>query len=433
MTATAAAADAPPQQDAWADANQQHLVAAIAEVRVALERHHDGQPAARAANGRPGPLSPPAALDRVTEAFALSGFERAVLVLCAGVELDAAVASLCGSGPTFGLALAALEGAHWSAVTPDAPLRRWRLVELPGSGPLTNATLRVDEHVLHLLAGVPGTDPKLSGVVTTVSSVGDTTPGQVPSAHTLGDLWRTPDSPVAILTGADRESRIAVAGHAARDLGMSLALLDARVLPTDPGTREELARLLERESVLSGRAYLLECEVDTVAAVDALLSLTAAPLVVSAADPPALRRSSTLIVDVPRPTAHEQRELWRSLAGDEAPVDALVAAFDLELLDHPHRHRGSGARPRRALDRLPGDRPAGPERACPAHRVGGDLGRPGRRATSASGARAPRRARPPPGHGVRRVGHGGWAGRPGSGAPRCSAARAVPARRSRPR
>jgi hypothetical protein len=328
VTATTAPPHDPAEHD-WADGNQRHLVAAIADVRVALERQHDVQPTERNASGRPGPLSPPPALDRVTEAFGLSGFERAVLVLCAGVELDAGVASLCGSGPTFGLALAALEDAHWSAVTPDAPLRRWRLVELPGNGPLTNATLRIDEHVLHVLAGVPGTDPKLSGVVTTVSSVGDTTPGQVSAAHLLGDLWRTQDSPVAVLTGADRESRIAVAGHAARDLGMSLSLLDARVLPSDPGTREELARLLERESVLSGRAYLLECEADTTSAVDALLSLTAAPLVVSATDPPALPRRSTLIVDVPRPTAHEQRELWQSLAGDDAPVDALVAAFDL--------------------------------------------------------------------------------------------------------
>ena len=329
MTATVTPPDAPPTREDWADANQRHLVAAIAEVRAALEPHRDAAPAIAAANGRATSLSPPAALDRVTEAFGLSPFERAILVLCAGVELDASLASLCANGPTFGLALAALEDPHWSAVTPDAPLRRWRLVELPGSGPLTNATLRVDEHVLHVLAGVQGTDPKLSGIATPVSSAGDTTPGQVPAAHTLGELWRASDSPVAILSGADHESRIAVAAHAARDLGMSLALLDARVLPSDPGTREELARLLERDSVLSARAFLMECDADTIPAADALLSLTAAPMVVSATDPPALQRSSTLIVDVPRPTAHEQRALWQSLAGDEAPVDALVAAFDL--------------------------------------------------------------------------------------------------------
>jgi AAA+ superfamily predicted ATPase len=329
VTATVERPDTPAEHGDWAAANQQYLVAAIAEVAAALEHHLGVEPSARATNGPPAGLSPPPALNRVTEAFGLSHFERDVLVMCAGVELDARVASLCGTGPTFGLTLAALEDAHWSAITPAAPLRRWRLIEVPGNGPLTNATLRVDEHVLHVLAGVPGADPRLTGVVSSVPAVAGTTPGQTPAAHTLADLWRTHEGPVGVLTGADRDTRIAVAAHAAADLGMFLALLDPRALPTDPGTREELARLLERESVLSSRAFVLECGTDTVPAVDALLSLTSAPLVVSAADPPALRRSSTLIVDVPRPTALEQRELWRALTADEAPIDALVAAFDL--------------------------------------------------------------------------------------------------------
>ena len=326
MTATATH----PEQDEWTDANQRHLVAAIAEVRALLELHL-GVPAPTAAgNGRPGPQpSFPAALDRVSAAFGLSHFERAILVLCAGVELDSGLASLCDGGPTFGLALAALADAHWSAITPDAPLRRWHLVEVPGTGPLTRATLRIDEHVLHVLAGAPGADPKLSGLATPVSALSETTPGQTPVAHTLSELWRTPGSPVAVLAGADRESRQAVSGHAARDLGMSLSLLDARALPTDPSAREELARLLERESVLSSRAFLLECEADTAAACDSLLHASAAPLVVSAAEPVALHRRESLILDVPRPSAGEQRDLWQALAGDQAPVNQLVAAFDL--------------------------------------------------------------------------------------------------------
>ena len=32
----------------------------------------------------------------------------------------------------FGLALAVLDGAHWSALSPTAPLRRWRLIALCG-------------------------------------------------------------------------------------------------------------------------------------------------------------------------------------------------------------------------------------------------------------------------------------------------------------
>ena len=54
------------------------------------------------------------------------------------MELDAAFPSLCAAAqgnhqrpwPTFSLALASLAEAHWSALTPAAPLRRWRLIEV---------------------------------------------------------------------------------------------------------------------------------------------------------------------------------------------------------------------------------------------------------------------------------------------------------------
>ena len=67
---------------------------------VALEQHvarQEGKP-------RPGaePLPPesmpetaPPALEVLCRLFGLSSFERSVVVLCAGVELDAAFASLC--------------------------------------------------------------------------------------------------------------------------------------------------------------------------------------------------------------------------------------------------------------------------------------------------------------------------------------------------
>ena len=67
---------------------------------------------------------PPSAIDRLTEIFALSPFERAVLLLCAGVELDGRFAEACAAAQgdphklnaTYGLALAALPAAHWSAL-----------------------------------------------------------------------------------------------------------------------------------------------------------------------------------------------------------------------------------------------------------------------------------------------------------------------------
>src|SRR6185436_2323206 len=126
-----------PARLPWPEANQRHLLAALARVRAALRRHAGTEPAEDGAAADEEALArameAPPALARVVETFGLSPFERDVLLLCAGVELDAAFAAAVraageGARPTFALALAALEGGHWSALAPGAPLRWWRLV-----------------------------------------------------------------------------------------------------------------------------------------------------------------------------------------------------------------------------------------------------------------------------------------------------------------
>src|SRR4051794_37401430 len=61
----------------WADAHQQALVAELARIRCAIER-------------RDAPAHVPAdsAIAQLAARFGLSPFERDVLLLCAGVELD---------------------------------------------------------------------------------------------------------------------------------------------------------------------------------------------------------------------------------------------------------------------------------------------------------------------------------------------------------
>src|SRR5215211_4904786 len=102
------------------------------------------------------------------------------------MELDATLATLCAAAqgsprlayPTLGLALAALPEAHWNALTPAAPLRYWRLVEVGTGDTLTTSPLRVDERVLHYLAGVTYLDERLQGLVEPVSA-----PAELPPSH----------------------------------------------------------------------------------------------------------------------------------------------------------------------------------------------------------------------------------------------------------
>ena len=196
--------------EGWIESNQRQLVAALARVRRALEqrvgqRADDVAPSvtetALSHDAAPEPTTPPSALARLGATFGLSPFERDVLVLCAGMELDASFGSLCASAqgdpsrsyPTFSLALAALEGAHWSALTPAAPLRRWRLIDVAGDQPLTQRPLRIDERILHFLAGVQHLDERLCGLVEPASAPeNDLVPSHQAIAEELIQAWSHP-------------------------------------------------------------------------------------------------------------------------------------------------------------------------------------------------------------------------------------------------
>src|ERR1700686_4195609 len=109
----------------WHRANQTYLLAGLARLKAALRRCAEGEPAndgaAPLAGSAPFAAETPPALELAAAMFALSAFERDLLLLAAGIELDPEVASLCAGAqrdpahcyPTFSLALALIPGAHW--------------------------------------------------------------------------------------------------------------------------------------------------------------------------------------------------------------------------------------------------------------------------------------------------------------------------------
>src|SRR6266516_4670741 len=187
----------------WYEANQAHLMSEIAGVRAALERCAAGadppeEGITRAASTMAGEENdPPPAIEQLSHAFGLSPFERAILLMCAGVELDTSFARLIAAAqndsrrpfPTFGFALAALSEPHWSALSPSAPLRRWRLIEVNTAESLTNGRIRIDERVLHYLAGVSHLDDRLSGLLEWVAVPGDLPPSHQAHVHTVVRAW----------------------------------------------------------------------------------------------------------------------------------------------------------------------------------------------------------------------------------------------------
>ena len=130
----------------WNVSNQRYLLAWIRAVRYELELFQtvDTDPslktelAAQLALHRQQiqeigeSMTESTALDVLTDVLGLSDFERKILLLCAAVELDTLPLV-----PTFGLALAAFAENHWSALSPNGPLRYWQLLELTNGPSLT--------------------------------------------------------------------------------------------------------------------------------------------------------------------------------------------------------------------------------------------------------------------------------------------------------
>jgi hypothetical protein len=359
----------------WHEANQADLALALGRLKARLRRHAalDEDPA------RDGPeidsRDPnqwPQSLDFLCRTFGLSPFERDVLLLCAGVELDSAFAPLCAAAqgdparpyPTFSLALAALPEAHWSALSPAAPLRRWRLIEIGGGAVLTASPLRIDERVLHHLAGVAHLDERVAGMIEPVrpAGPGDLCPSHRIIAEEVAFAWAHPrdprSTPVVQLYGPDPSERRMVAAAAAAEVGLQVAAIPAEFIPAAASDLDMLARLLEREAALCGVLLLIECDEADPAAeqprrprANRLIEKLAGMVIISDRERRAVAQRAVLGFHVPRPTAVEQQAAWRSALGPDADADppgvaAIAAQFSLPL--PVIRSAAAGAQARRA-------------------------------------------------------------------------------------
>ncbi|MBE9473134.1 MAG: ATP-binding protein [Chloroflexi bacterium] len=349
----------------WHEANQRYLMEALAEVRQALERHatpsedrsaafEPGESAQQALRDVAAAMSAPPALDTLCEVFGLSLFERQVLLLCAGMELDGIFTSLCAAAlgeprrtyPTFNLALAALPKPHWSALSPAGPLRHWRLLEIGTSEGFTMSPLRIDERVLHYLTGVQYLDERLVGFVEPMQGTDGLVPSHRELAQRLAATWSQAAGnrhlPVVQLCGNERVSQRAIAAKACATLGLSLHMMPAQVIPIEPRELEALMRLWDREAALSASALLVDCgEMDMSdaareSAITRLIEGSRGALIVSGRNRRSTPHRPLITLEVDKSTADEQRALWQSGLGAVASsldgrVEALVSQFCLNV------------------------------------------------------------------------------------------------------
>ena len=348
---------------AWLDANRRHLMASVAVVRERLRRLAERAGAPTKTTGDAdslealehareqarGELSTPAAIERIVAAFELSSFERDILLLCVGVELDPGIGGYCAllqgdrsrTRPTFEIASSASSDAHWSAITPERPLRRYRLIELMAGPTLTASPLAVSERILHSLVGIDGLDERLGPLLMPELGPRAISPSHRALAAGVVELWAkdTPSSwPAVSLSGDERSGKLAVATSVATALGLSLHVLHVADLPSSHAERDELLRLWEREARLSPRALFLDCDdMDAPGALRSVISFaerSRSAVFLASRFPIRLERRAIACFEVNKLGGREQRLLWRDALGSAAEVlegqlDTVVSTFNL--------------------------------------------------------------------------------------------------------
>lgn len=334
----------PTPADVWENANRDHLVAELGILRLLLrldatdtDRRKAEEALASARRLLPGE----SALDRVARGFGLSAFERSLLLLVAGPDLVAAVGeelmAACGSArPSFGAALSVLPEAHWSALTPSAPLRRWNLVRLLDPSAPTFSPLAVDERVLHHLAGAGYLDPELAAVARPVPA-----PPYLPGSLRLAAVSVTESwahRRAVHLYGPQAANLRAVAAAAAARGDRTLLVAQVADLPSDAG---ELCRMLwtmKRETVLADCAWGIALDYADPVERDRVARLAedlGAPLALLSGDQAPLGSHALTGVEIHRLELDERRELLRSAlhraGAPTAQADQAAGVFDLTL------------------------------------------------------------------------------------------------------
>ena len=318
----------------WAEINQAYLVAEFARLKARLgpECARSQAPEARLFRKELEAHEPAPAITQLVELFGLSPFERDLLLLCAGVEMDSELATRCAEGQsaaqksyvTFGLAMATLPEPHWSAFTPSRPLRRFRLLDLANHAGLTSSPLRIDERILHYLAGINLLEPSLEPLLTPLSSprlVAEEHRSIANSAaHILADHFEY--RPVIHLCGNDPLGQEDIAALASHYAGHHAFTLHAEDLPAAALEVERLVMLLERESMLLPAVFIIQCgTAGFTASVRHLAEKLPAPMFLGTTEPVRLQRSF-IRFDVNKPGPADQRKLWQKTLGEAIPQDS---------------------------------------------------------------------------------------------------------------
>ena len=351
-------------REEWYSVNQRLLIGAVDLVKLELKNYRSNLGEAEDFNyegerqklveqyhSASSQLSVPSPLETLCTAFGLTEFERDILLLAVGIELDsefdALVKTLQGgndfSMPTFSLALAVFPHAHWNGIIPTAPLRYWRLISVSHHQVITKSSFSIDEQVLNYLIGLPHLNETLTGLFRPISETSDLVPSHsslVDQIHQM--LLRNHEFslPAIELYGDELKDKLQVASKLSAKNNMNLYTISLIAIPDNTKEIAELARLWNREVLMGRGALFIDCSENDLHDSGRLHKISqfcdeiTGLLIIGCRQwSPALNRHKYSFT-VSKPLPKEQADLWRQELGGanlllDGAIDHVVSQFNM--------------------------------------------------------------------------------------------------------
>jgi hypothetical protein len=301
-------------------------------------------------------METPPALVNLSRKFGLSNFERDLLFLCVAMELDTRIPNLCARAqddlsrpyPNCALAMALFDGAAWDALSPERPLRYWKLIEIDriGGQPTISSPLRADEKIISYIKGIYYLDDRLASILIRVRDPASEIalpPSQRAIVDEIQDVLQANPQhlPIIELLGEYSSTKQMIARTASNELGLYLYRFQVQMLPNNALDLELLSRLWQRESVLMPIALYADASElaassqagDSATHLNLFLESSNGLFFLDVKERWGGLTKELIPIEISKPTPLEQRSTWISILGSgagKAPA-SLSSQFDLNL------------------------------------------------------------------------------------------------------
>ncbi|MGG6266460.1 ATP-binding protein [Leptolyngbya sp. AN10] len=339
----------------WQEANSHYLSVAIHWLRLRLQRMipdttvtEDELAEAETRMLDAEAIEPPPALITLSSILGLTRFEQLILLLCVAMELDTQIASFCAKVqddparcyPTYALALSLFDHPVWDVVSPERPLRSWRLIEIHQSGvqPLTVSAIKADERIVNYAKGLNYLDDRLNSLLAPLDADQALAPSQHRVVNAIVEQLEAngDDLPKIQLLGSDRSSKQSVALAVVEQFEIPLYRMRVELLPTHASELETLIRLWQREIQLFPIAVYLDgqpIENNAAAALKIFLESTQGLFFLDMREQTSSFDQPSLSFEVEKPTSIEQWQIWQEFLGQSNHAGLLAGQFNLNLTE----------------------------------------------------------------------------------------------------